>query len=253
MTKNKVMHKKKNCAFHVLFLTIVIAQSQPIYALSLQKEDVIIDEKLLSDNISQNQMYKENYFEKSVTIFLNKLVPLEYLFEEQIKLFDKDISKIEKIKIISTNDFSLKSKDFEFLNDFGFKYIDLSQAKCENNVIPINAFKDNKDLETFIFPYSIEKISSFAFKNCINLRGILEIPKNIKIIEPFAFSDCGYDNFILPSTFDNIPKFFAVRWRNLKNLEIDNNIKTINEGAFVGCEIENLSINHEVKFEQNCF
>ena len=90
-------------------------------------------------------------------------------------------------------------------------YIDISQCEIEGNVIGNYAFNDTKDrkennytLQQIILPESIERIQSYAFKNCCGLYSI-NIPQHVQFIGKGAFQGCRYLNeMYLPNSLSSI-------------------------------------------------
>lgn len=108
-------------------------------------------------------------------------------------LLKGDTHKIDNLVLsgfINSADFSTMSE----MCSFGIlKTIDLTECKvvADNknsaNVIPLNAFKDAKELVSIKLPATIKKISSNSFSNCHKLINI-DIPKGVTIIDDEAFS-----------------------------------------------------------------
>ena len=225
----------------IFLLTMILGQVPSVYATSITVKDyeVVINQKQI-----QNELENMIPLNEILTVIHKPFMTLEESMNEQIKLFDKDIHSIKKVKII-TNNCYLTYEDLSFLNYLELEHIDLSLSNCENNTIPKYSFSENKTLKTFVLPNSLQYIEENAFAECSNLKGTLFIPENVLYIGDFAFAGCGYNAFSLPKHFTTIPKGFANRWINLKKLNIEKQIDTIEELAFIGTNIEELNIDSE--------
>lgn len=111
----------------------------------------------------------------------------------------------------------INNDDFQLLEELTrtttgqLSYIDISQCEVEGNVIGNYAFNDTKDrkennytLQQIILPESIERIQSYAFKNCCGLYSI-NIPQHVQFIGKGAFFNCRYLNeMYLPNSLSSI-------------------------------------------------
>ena len=86
----------------------------------------------------------------------------------------------------------INKHDFYVMNSYmpRLKHIDLTDVKCDNNEIPYAAFSGNKIISTIKFPLSITKIGAFAFNECTNLKGPLNLPNKLTSIDQAAFQNC---------------------------------------------------------------
>ena len=95
--------------------------------------------------------------------------------------------------------------------------IDLSDVKCEGDIIPYQAFggnNANKYITSIVLPTSIKTIGSRAFLDCIGLTGSLVIPDKVINIKDRAFARCtGFTG----------------------SLVIPNKVKIIEDLAFLSC------------------
>lgn len=90
------------------------------------------------------------------------------------------------------------------------------------------AFADCSELTRVILPESIKSIGKYAFAGCTKLQSI-NIPRHTRI-ESDAFNNCGS----LRTTIISGDKLFRVS-RNEKHYVIENNISSIEKGAFLNC------------------
>ena len=64
--------------------------------------------------------------------------------------------------------------------------------------IEMGAFNECKKLKEIKFGNSLRVIGHTAFAYCESLTGVLVIPKSVKIIEPFTFSNCNFSEIHIP-------------------------------------------------------
>ena len=131
--------------------------------------------------------------------------------------------------------------------------------------IGINAFFNCQQLKSVTLPQTLTTIDSNAFQQCCNLQ-TLTIPKNVKTIAPNAFLDCPAKLFSESPNF-TVDRFGAVIWQNktllciptdleyyevpenvifigsdacmfgkLKKFVLHDNVLSIGDHAFIGCE-----------------
>ncbi len=155
-------------------------------------------------------------------------------------LLKGDTHKIDNLVLsgfINSADFSTMSE----MCSFGIlKTIDLTECKvvADNknsaNVIPLNAFKDAKELVSIKLPATIKKISSNSFSNCHKLINI-DIPKSVTIIDDEAFSGC--EKMVLSKLHDGLIKIGNSAFSKCQNITFDlpKTVSEIGEDAFVEC------------------
>lgn len=155
-------------------------------------------------------------------------------------LLKGDTHKIDNLVLsgfINSADFSTMSE----MCSFGIlKTIDLTECKvvADNknsaNVIPLNAFKDAKELVSIKLPATIKKISSNSFSNCHKLINI-DIPKGVTIIDDEAFSGC--EKMVLSKLHDGLIKIGNSAFSKCQNITFDlpKTVSEIGEDAFVEC------------------
>lgn len=227
-------------------------------------------------------MSKVHWVSIYVTIFMHVFLvscSSDYHVEKAGTLRDllkEDAYKIDNLVLsgfINSADFSTMSE----MCSFGIlKTVDFAECKvvADNknsaNVIPLNAFKDAKELVSIKLPTTIKKISSNSFSSCHKLINI-NIPNSVTIIDDEAFSGCEklelsklHDGLIkigngafskcqnvtfdLPKTVSEIGEDAFVDCINITSITIPDNITEIKAGAFALCT--NLSF---VKFPKKLY
>lgn len=215
-------------------------------------------------------MSKVHWVSIYVTIFMHVFLvscSSDYHVEKAGTLRDllkEDAYKIDNLVLsgfINSTDFSTMSE----MCSFGIlKTVDLAECKvvADNknsaNVIPLNAFKDAKELVSIKLPTTIKKISSNSFSSCHKLINI-NIPNSVTIIDDEAFSGCEklelsklHDGLIkigngafskcqnvtfdLPKTVSEIGEDAFVDCINITSITIPDNITEIKAGAFYVCK-----------------
>lgn len=94
----------------------------------------------------------------------------------------------------------------------------------DKNIMTIGeeAFLDNNNITSIVFPSTVMQISARAFKNCSNLKAIYFISKDAM---PIADADLS---LIMKNAFENCPKLELVDLTNVKKL-------AVGRDAFKGC------------------
>ena len=108
------------------------------------------------------------------------------------------------IIVTTSEDKKLDKTDFLNLRNSGIPNIDLSNAYADE--IPGSAFNDALFLKSFKFPKGVKIIDSFAFDECHNLTGELNIPDTVTEIGSYAFYECKNltGDLVIPNTVTNI-------------------------------------------------
>lgn len=75
------------------------------------------------------------------------------------------------------------------------KSIDLYNTEIDN--IPAGSFRENSNLEKFVFPKNLRSIEALAFADCDNLE-IEKLPENLEYIGDYAFEYCKKLNLTIP-------------------------------------------------------
>ncbi len=180
---------------------------------------------------------------------------------------------------------TIDARDFKTMRDLmpNLQVLDLSQAVIKSyngyegcgenrifryraNKLPEFAFynpslaKGKTSLRTIILPKSIKSIGDFAFTNCLNLTGTLEIPvsvtdtigrqafsycsqltglklSGVKYIDQFAFNSCSGLSGILtiPDSVQIIQSRAFANCNQLQTVHISSTVTEIDEFAFNSC------------------
>lgn len=113
--------------------------------------------------------------------------------------------------IIQNGTIIINDGDFDFYSGFETPItlnIDLEE-------IGDYSFNDYKISGELLLPESLQKINSYAFYNCTNLNGSLQIPEFTKL-GPYAFENCGFNSISMP----------------FNTLNVTDDIVTIEEGYY---------------------
>jgi hypothetical protein len=191
------------------------------------------------------------------------------------------LSSINHLVIIDTID----ARDFKTMRDLmpNLQVLDLSKAviasyngyegcaenrifRYQANKIPEFAFysptlaKGKSSLKTIILPESIKSIGDYAFNNCLNLTGTLEIPASVtetigrqafsycsqltglklsgsKLIDQSAFQSCTglTGTLIIPDSVLSIQPWAFSGCNNLQAIKISSTVTDIQPSAFNSC------------------
>ncbi len=111
--------------------------------------------------------------------------------------------------------------------------LDMENANLE--VLPTNAFQDNKSLTSVKLPKTLKIIGNGAFSGCSNLRSIT-IPNSVTTIGSSAFV-CCYDltSVTIPDSVTSIGDGAFRDCRSLTSIKIPNGVTSIRYRTFSGC------------------
>lgn len=93
-------------------------------------------------------------------------------------------------------------------------------------------FEGNKKVESVILEEGIEKIGSYCFKDCINLKHI-EIPNSLYNMGPECFKNSGLVNIFIPNSSTGIKAFEDCK--NLERVEFGIGTRSVAYKAFYNC------------------
>lgn len=137
---------------------------------------------------------------------------------------------------------SPKNQRFSFI-DKEQKIIAFKSNSCKEN-FDVLSFAC-RDIKRAFIPSNIERISSFSFSRCLNLKNI-EFSNDSKLIEisERAFSGSSLTHITIPDNVEKIRKFAFCGCNNLQIIEFSNTSKItlIEEGAFSYSSIKRICI-----------
>ena len=131
--------------------------------------------------------------------------------------------------------------------------LDMENANLE--VLPTNAFQDNKSLTSVKLPKTLKIIGNGAFSGCSNLRSIT-IPNSVTTIGSSAFV-CCYDltSVTIPDSVTSIGDGAFRDCRSLTSIKIPNGVTSIRYRTFSGCRsLTSITIPDSITIiEENAF
>ena len=145
-------------------------------------------------------------------------------------LADYDKTTITKLTIIG----NLNYKDIATLNNLpNLAVLDMENANLE--VLPAEAFKNNKSLTSVKLPKTLKTIGNYAFYNCSSLTSIT-IPDDVTSIGAWAFYMCSsLTSVTIGNSVTEIG--FNAFWRcsSLTSVTIPDSVIVIGSGGFEDC------------------
>lgn len=158
--------------------------------------------------------------------------PGDGYYAEKVNIIDEAGQFVEKDGVVYTSDMktlvacSLNVTDLvvpegvEEIISYAFENTHIRNIKLPDSlcILDEKAFHDCKELQNIDFGSGLETIRGFAFQNCTSLTHI-KLPPQMKSIERYAFCDSG-----------------------VKNVELNEGLLLIYEGAFSGCKIDELRL-----------
>ncbi|MBO7300034.1 MAG: fimbrillin family protein [Tidjanibacter sp.] len=154
----------------------------------------------------------------------------------------KDFTKIKYVKIngdINYLDFDFMREEMTSLTGVNLQNCTISgdpdSKDFAPNTIPHRAFYDKTMLQYFIYPQNITRIGYYAFYKCTGLRGEHSIPNSVLCVGDSAFEGChNISNFNLPRNLEIIEQF-AFRGCGISQLTIPHSVRIIDRYAFAEC------------------
>lgn len=142
----------------------------------------------------------------------------------------------------------------------GVKNINNITISKSTKIIGENAFADCSNLTSINGWDDVEIISNHAFESCSNI-GEISFPKSVVELGEYAFAGCSNintgNNSLELSKLTVINKFTFAGCERLTNVNINDNITTICESAFIECtKLENVILNTDSSLssiENNAF
>ena len=128
---------------------------------------------------------------------------------------------------------------FAFKDCCGLKAITFTDGM---EIIKENAFQGCIALESITIPDNVKEIGEYAFAGCSKLESVI-IPQNVSFIGENAFASCGNLKFvtinsdiIMSSTYTSSLSLKAIFGEQVEKYVIENQIASIGDYAFSGCE-----------------
>lgn len=158
--------------------------------------------------------------------------PGDGYYVEKVNIIDKTGQFVEKDGVVYTSDMktlvacSLNVTDLaipegvEEIISYAFENTHIRNVKFPDSlyILDEEAFRSCRELQNVDFGSGLETIKGFAFQNCTSLTHV-KLPPQMKSIERYAFCDSG-----------------------VENIELNEGLLLIHEGAFSGCKIEELRL-----------
>ena len=158
--------------------------------------------------------------------------PGDGYYVEKVNIIDKTGQFVEKDGVVYTSDMktlvacSLNVTDLaipegvEEIISYAFENTHIRNVKFPDSlyILDEKAFRSCRELQNVDFGSGLETIKGFAFQNCTSLTHV-KLPPQMKSIERYAFCDSG-----------------------VENVELNEGLLLIHEGAFSGCKIDELRL-----------
>lgn len=158
--------------------------------------------------------------------------PGDGYYVEKVNIVDETGQFVEKDDVVYTSDMktlvacSLNVTDLaipegvEKIFSYAFENAHIRNVKFPDSLCVLNekAFRNCRELQNVDFGSGLETIKGFAFQNCTSLTHV-KLPPQMKSIERYAFCDSG-----------------------VENVELNEGLLLIHEGAFSGCKIDELRL-----------
>lgn len=152
-------------------------------------------------------------------IYINELyIPSSV---QKIDIFNLKLGKIKRIIIDSKN----------------LYYKTIDNLLCSYDETILYGFSDEIGISHLVIPSTIEKITSFAFSYCDQIKSIDFSNSNLIEIEYNAFAHCkNLEKIILPSSLKMIGSDAFKDCEKVKTIFIPSSVEKIYSGAFVKCK-----------------
>lgn len=146
-----------------------------------------------------------------------------------------DLNCIEELVIIG----SLNDEDLQLMRDSMpvLRSIDLSQVYLPDNRLSDKVFMNKETLCTVKLPESLRSIGWLTFVGCKSLETIdfTKCP-HLEVIGKLSFSGCGLKGkIILPDSVSTIEDYAFYGNKELKEIDLSNNLQKMGELIFKDC------------------
>jgi hypothetical protein len=218
-------------------------------------DDIRIYNRAVSQNEVDSLYHEGGYYDtvKTITVIPGGL---------STALSDIDLKHITNLTVKGTID----ARDFVTMNLSMPKLhsIDLSSASIISytgtegtnygsvttygaDTIPVDAFRNNYHIQSFISPTSITGISESIFNGCNQLKSV-KLTDGIKIIGNDAFSGCGsLSNITLPASLEELGVYSFLGCYALHEISFPSTLKKIGAYAFEACNFKTISFPSSVQ------
>ena len=139
--------------------------------------------------------------------------------------------------------------DFSFHCNNEFQDVETLVFPSSLQYIGSNAFSGCENLKTIEIPYGVLEIGKGAFWNCTGLKNI-EIPDSVTYIGNGAFSGCtNLEQIKLSENVTEIDAWAFANCTGLKNIEIPDSVTYIGNDAFSGCTgLTHIDMSNNISF-----
>ena len=162
----------------ILMASVISMSSLSLYALSTE-EITAIKTELGIENVTSNENEPYTVIQYNEGTLEDVFVKLGYLNENNPQ-FPKKV-KIEGSKALTLEDLKLLS--------YWSTYLDLTDAKIENDILPEESFDYSMNLIEIKLPKTLKEIGAGAFIFSVSLQKIV-LPETLTSIKEGAFNFC---------------------------------------------------------------
>ncbi len=152
---------------------------------------------------------------------------------ETITAMGKNPAKIRNLKVVG----QVNAADFYYMRDQMtiLEAINMKESRVENDVIPVDAFRNKASLYYFEFPEAIVCIDNNAFDGS-SLSGPLLLPSGVESINDAAFRSTNISSLSLPLSLKTIRSAAFESCHSLGGiLSLPNTLLYIGNQAFSNC------------------
>lgn len=157
----------------------------------------------------------------------------------------KDITNQKFLTIKTFDGVTLTKAELKTILQKGVRYLNLSNADLEKNVLDNEIFFGETTIKEVILPRNVVKIENYAFKNCYNLKYV-KLGNQTTTLGNNAFYNCKnletLDNL---EVIQNLGQSVFEGCDSLKTLNLGKNLKTIEPKSFYGLQLNDIKIENE--------